>query len=171
MKKGIILGTVLLLLSATIILYIACDLGAGRSANYVGKWQYQEGGLREVIVLTQNSFELMIWDFEDPDWLPLFGYKGPMTVIDDSMVISMTYVTAPYLLAPYYYYPNWYQCSTLTYGSNPFLYYFYYFYSYYSYYYGGAINFTYSVSADGNTLSLTSDSYYGSQTITFTRVS
>lgn len=160
MKKKLVMLTLTVFVAAAVLLFVGCPED-GERVSYIGTWQHIEGDSKEIVTLTQNTFEMMSYQFNAPTWVAFWGFKGAMTVADHTMTITLSHLSLPYFYG-YTWYTSW------NYLSNPYLYYLYYFYIYDM---GGSpFDFTYEVSADGNTIYITIDMGYGPETITFTRI-
>ncbi len=172
MKKKVVLLTLISIAAASVLLFVGCpEEGGVRGPTLVGTWENvtETDPPRVVITITETTSTTNIYGGSAPDWVHLCSVRGTYTYSGDTLTTTLTALTAPYLFSyydpfnVYYEYPGWYYSWDD--ATHPYL------YQLYSSYGGDVLQWTITLSADGNTLYVTIDGYYGPETIIFARVS
>jgi hypothetical protein len=139
--------------AAALLSFVGCKEEGG-GPSYIGNWEWVEGltdgDQRQTFSFTETSWEMMMYLRAGGVWVAQFGFRGTYSGTADSWTITLTGVAIPQL-----YGNTWYG---QTYWDFDYYYNLWYFYYYYFYYQAGGDNVMtigYSLSADGNTLTMT----------------
>lgn len=182
MKKKVLRLALIALAAAAVLLFTSCpeDGGGGAAKTYVGNWEYidieygnpnildEDDEKEEFKINGDGTWQITVYWYLSSTWDLMYLMRGTYTVSGDTITVTLDGLSIPSSYGA----DNWFDD---TYWSDPYYGYGYLYMIYYDYfyYYLGANPFdvTYSLSSDGDTLTVTYDyGYFGLDPVDYTRM-